>query len=60
MKVSYSAYSKFCHLEIKKNKKIGASRELNPEPLVPETRIIPLDHQPGLSTQGLNLPLVRN
>ena len=34
----------FC--SVKKMKKIGASRELNPGPPVPKTGIIPLDYSP--------------
>ncbi len=31
-----------------KNKKNGPDRGLNPEPLAPKARIIPLDHQAAL------------
>ena len=33
----------------RRKRKIRAIRELNPGPLVPETRIIPLDQSPSLN-----------
>ena len=39
--------AQFTLFDLIKKKKIGPDRGLNPEPLAPKARIIPLDHQAG-------------
>jgi hypothetical protein len=42
-------------LNFRRKKKVGANQESNQEPLAPEARIIPLDHQPLANFERLLL-----